>query len=134
LSIGNPGLLNLVLENHGLETVPRLILIVSAQVGEQVMEIIRHPVDAPGGELQQFQFSWQPFKAGTWQLNAWIEGKDGHILASQQQKTEIQPRVVLGREVLLVSSKLPSQVYLVGLILFTCAIMISAVAGSIQRK
>jgi hypothetical protein len=134
LSIGNPGLLNLVLENHGLETVPRLILIVTAQAGEQLMEIIRQPVDVLGGELQQIHFSWQPFKAGTWQLNARLEDKDGHILASQRQEFEIQPREVLGREVLLVSSKLPSQVYLVGLILFTCVIMISALAGFVQRK
>jgi hypothetical protein len=134
LSIGNPGLLNLVLENHGLETVPRLILIVTAQAGEQLMEIIRQPVDVLGGELQQIHFSWQPFKAGTWQLNARLEDKDGRILASQRQEFEIQPREVLGREVLLVSSKLPSQVYLVGLILFTCVIMISALAGFVQRK
>jgi hypothetical protein len=134
LSIGNPGLLNLVLENHGLETVPRLILIVTAQAGDQLMEIIRQPVDVLGGELQQIHFSWQPFKAGTWQLNARLEDKDGRILASQRQEFEIQPREVLGREVLLVSSKLPSQVYLVGLILFTCVIMISALAGFVQRK
>jgi hypothetical protein len=67
-------------------------------------------------------------------LNAWLEDTNGDILASQEQNIQIQSGKALGREILHFSSKLPSQVYLVGMILFTCVILISAVAGSFQRK
>ncbi len=134
LLIGNPALQKIVLDNRGLESLPKLDLIVSAQFGEEVTEITRHSVDALGGELQEFQFSWQPIKAGTWKLNARLLNTDGQILVSNQQEIEIQPRDARGSEVLLVSIKSPSQIYLLGLFLLTCIAIISFSLGSIELR
>jgi hypothetical protein len=134
LLTGNPILLKLDLENLGLETLDRLVLIVTAKLGEEKMEIFRCPVDAMGGELQEYQITWQPIKPGTWRLNAKLENSERDILADTKQEIEVSSREASGSEVLSLSSKFPLQEFLVGFCLLAFVAQIIQSAGFVEFK
>jgi hypothetical protein len=72
------------IENPGMQDFPDSYMILEAGRGEQVLEILRQPVDILAGENQIFSNAWQPVGSGFWTLRSRLVSADNQIIQSAE--------------------------------------------------